>query len=226
MRLTRTRSLAIAIALVFVSSLSMALFFENQVNPGFSYPIKVACVGDSITEGTEYPMDLQELLGANYTVGNFGVGASTVLLSTDKPYMYQTEFQSARRFQPNIVIILLGTNDARPDYYIHIDEFIGDYKRVVGEFEALGKSKPKIWLVEPPPIFNDSLGPTNPNLTEGVIPRIQEVAEELNLPLIDVYTPLANHADYFSDDGVHPNSSGSEVIAAQIYSAIMQTMLS
>jgi lysophospholipase L1-like esterase len=212
--------LAIAVALVVVSSLLM-FFFESQINPGISYPLKVACVGDSITEGTEYPMDLQELLGDNYTVGNFGVGDSTVLLSTEKPYMYQTAFQSAKRFLPNVVIIMLGTNDARPDYYTHIDEFVDDYKELIGEFQALGESKPKIWLVQPPPIFNDSLGPTNTNLVEGIIPSIREVAEELNLPLIDVYATLANHADYFSDDGVHPNSAGAEVIAAHIYSAIM-----
>lgn len=226
MRLTKTKLLAIAVTLIVVSSLLTVLFFESQINPGISYPIRVACVGDSITEGTDYPMDLQELLGDNYTVGNFGVGDSTVLLDTEKPWMYQTEFQSARRFLPNVVIIMLGTNDARPDYYMHIDEFVDDYRELVGEFEALGESKPRIWLVKPPPILNDSLGPTNANLIEGVIPRIQEVAEELNLPVIDVYNALANHADYFSDDGVHPNRAGAEVIAAQVYSAIKQTMLS
>jgi lysophospholipase L1-like esterase len=226
MRLTKTKLLAIAVTLIIVSSLLIVLFLESKMNPGISYPTKVACVGDSITEGTDYPIDLQKLLGDNYTVGNFGVGDSTVLLGTEKPWMYQTEFQNARRFLPNIVIIMLGTNDARPDYYMHIDEFVDDYKELVGEFEALGESKPRIWLVKPPPIFNDSLGPTNANLIEGVIPRIQEVAQELNLPVIDVYTALANHADYFSGDGVHPNSAGAEVIAAHIYSAIMQNMLS
>ena len=222
--MTKTKLLSIVVALVVVSSLLVVLFLKSQINPANSYPIRVACVGDSITEGTEYPMILQVLLGDNYTVGNFGVGDSTVLLSTNKPFMYQIEFQNAVSFKPNIIIIMLGTNDARPDYFTHIDEFMGDYKELVGEFEVLDKSKPKIWLVIPPPIFNDSLGPTNANLVEGVIPRIQEVAEELNLPLIDVYSPLADHADYFWD-GVHPNSEGSNVIATQIYSDIIQTIL-
>lgn len=224
MPLTKTKLLALVIALVVVSSLLIVLFFKNRTNPTISYPIRVACLGDSITEGTEYPMDLQVLLGDNYTVGNFGVGDSTVLRRTDKPYIYQIEFQNAVSFKPNIIIIMLGTNDARPDYYTHIDEFMSDYKELVGELEVLGKPKPKILLVIPPPIFNDSLGPTNANLVEGVIPRIQEVAEELNLPLIDVYSALADHADYFWD-GVHPNSAGSNVIATQIYSDIIQTIL-
>ncbi|MFM9148318.1 MAG: sialate O-acetylesterase, partial [Verrucomicrobiota bacterium] len=41
-------------------------------------PVKIACVGDSITPGVgaqrgrSYPSQLQELLGDGYLVGNFG----------------------------------------------------------------------------------------------------------------------------------------------------------
>ncbi|MEY4378897.1 MAG: hypothetical protein RLZ85_778, partial [Verrucomicrobiota bacterium] len=46
-------------------------------------PIKVACVGDSITlgsgaqKGKSYPAQLQGLLGDGYQVGNFGVSGRT-----------------------------------------------------------------------------------------------------------------------------------------------------
>ena len=70
--------------------------------------IRVACVGDSITEGSEYPSELRLLLGANYSVGNFGVSESTVLLNSEKPYMNETAFQNAKEFQPNIVIIMFA----------------------------------------------------------------------------------------------------------------------
>ncbi|MBE3116267.1 hypothetical protein IMZ68_03605, partial [Candidatus Bathyarchaeota archaeon] len=56
-------------------------------------------------------------------------------------------------------------------------------------------------------------------LTQQVIPRIRQVAGGLNLPIIDVYSALANHPEYFSD-GVHPNVEGSSVIAAKICDAI------
>jgi sialate O-acetylesterase len=54
---------------------------------------------------------------------------------------------------------------------------------------------------------------------EGVIPRIEQVATTLGLPIIDVYTPLLSHPEYFPD-GVHPNSAGAQVIANIIYNAI------
>jgi lysophospholipase L1-like esterase len=154
-------------------------------------------------------------------VGNFGVGASTVLLESHKPYMNQAAFQNAKRFQPNIVIIMLGTNDAWPEYYTHLEEFVGDYKTLVNEFQSLSKPEPEVWLVKPPPVFNDSLGPNNANLVEGVIPRIEQVADELHLAVIGVYAVLIDHPDYFSD-GVHPNSEGAKLIANEIYSAVIQ----
>mgnify|MGYP000729126583 CR=1 FL=1 len=50
-------------------------------------PIKVACIGNSITFGTgtenpqteSYPAQLQQLLGHNYIVGNFGKPGATLL---------------------------------------------------------------------------------------------------------------------------------------------------
>jgi lysophospholipase L1-like esterase len=54
---------------------------------------------------------------------------------------------------------------------------------------------------------------------EGVIPRIAEVAQELGLPTIDVYTTLVNYPTYFID-GVHVNYKGAKVIATDVYEAI------
>ena len=92
--------LAIGIALMIVSS-GIAFFIEivgNEKSP--ADPVRVACVGDSITEGTEYPADLWMLLGANYTVGNFGVGGSTVSLNSQKPLMNETAFKTLRNPSP------------------------------------------------------------------------------------------------------------------------------
>jgi lysophospholipase L1-like esterase len=224
MQITKTKWMAIGVAIILAASFLTVFFFLNSENTEeISYPIRVACVGDSITNGTYYPADLQALLGENFTVGNFGVGAATVLLETEKPYMNQTAFQNAKDFQPNIVIIMLGTNDARPDHYAHIGEFTTDYRKLISEFRALGKRKPEIWLVKPPPIFNNSLGPTSANLIYGVMPRIDQVAVELHLHVIDVYSALTDHAEYFPFDGIHPDSEGARIIANVIYLALIRT---
>ena len=105
-----------------------------------------------------------------------------------------------------------------PPTQLHPSNFTSDYKILINAFQTLS-TKPKIFIVLPPPIFNDSLGPNETILVGTVIPLIKQVANETGLPTIDVYTPLLNHSDYFWD-GVHPNSIGAEIIATQIYDGI------
>lgn len=177
----------------------------------------MACVGDSITSDTQYPDDLGMLLGSNYTVSNFGVGRTTVSLQFDKPYLNQTQVQDARKFEPNIVVIMLGTNDA----YLSQQErrnFVSDYKTLVGVFQAF-QFKPKIFILVPPPVFSNNIGLNGTILEKTVIPLIKQTANDLNLQLIDAHTPLLNHPEDFQD-GIHPNLLGSEIIAYQIFKAI------
>ena len=57
-------------------------------------------------------------------------------------------------------------------------------------------------------------------LIRYIIPAIEQVANQTNLPLIDVYTPLLDHPEYFKD-GVHLNDEGSQVVANIIYNALI-----
>ena len=201
--------------MVLCISVFTAFYLVAQSNAN---PIRVACVGDSITLGTAYPEQLAGALGSNYSVRNFGVGKATVLFNSDKPYTNQSAFPEAKKFLPNIVVIMLGTNDAYPIYEQYTANFIGDYTMLIGEFQALS-SKPKILIVLPPPIFNDSLGPSNTNLKNDIIPRIEQVGQSLDLQTVDIYSALINHPEFFPD-GVHPNNEGSQLIALKIYDAI------
>jgi acyl-CoA thioesterase-1 len=213
----------LAIGLVILLTSSGITFFilaTGNKKPS-SDKIRVACVGDSLTQSTEYPFDLWMLLGsARYTVGNFGAGSTTVSLNSETPYMNTSAFQSAMEFQPNIVIIMLGTNDAQPSLERYNTSFVDDYVKLVVAFQAL-ISKPKIWIVLPPPVFNNQSGKISPEYFKlTVIPYIEQAANETNLPVINVYSALANYSDYFPD-GVHPNSEGSQLIANEIYKAII-----
>ena len=213
----KIKLLAIGVLIIVASTIGIPQIMNVQYKP--INVIRVACVGDSITEGSEYPSDLQWLLGAYYSVGNFGASGSTVSLSSQEPYMDQTAFQKAKEFQPNIVVIMLGTNDAHSDVQQYNESFENDYKKLVVSFQEL-ESKPQILVVKPPQIFNSSgnLSPTY--FSENLIPHIENLANELNLPIIDVYTALGNHLDYYTD-GVHPNSEGSALIAFKVYDAII-----
>ena len=191
---------------------------NNHQNP--SKPLKVACVGDSITANFGYPENLQKLLGENYTVENFGMGGTTVLLDGQTPYMYDHVFMEAKASQPDIVVIMLGTNDALPSLHQYSGNFVNDYITLVNELQNL-PSKPQIWIVKSPPIFNNGTGLSPEFFSQTIIPKIGEVAEKTALPLIDVYSALADASASFYD-GVHPDSEASMLIANEIYKSISQ----
>jgi lysophospholipase L1-like esterase len=212
--------LAIALTILALSS-GAAAFYMSILNKNNSdSKIRVACVGDSITGGTQYPADLWMLLGsANYTVGNFGVGGSTASLDSWNPYINNSAFQDSKEFKPNIVIIMLGTNDANPLIRRGNGSFVNDYVKLVMEFQELS-SKPKIFIVKPPPIFSNGTTPSAEYFKNNVIPQIEQVANQTNLPIIDVYSALANYSEFFHD-GVHPDEQGAKLIANEIYNTII-----
>jgi lysophospholipase L1-like esterase len=212
---------------LFASAVILLLFFliaETYVIVTFQAQnakdsaIRVACVGDSITAGTEYPVDLWQLLGPNYVVGNFGIGGATVALGTHSSWINETGFGVAMQFQPEIVVITLGTNDANSNYNETNGLFSEDYSLLITEFQAL-VSIPKIFLVLPPPIFENDANLSQSLFTQHVIPSIRQVAIQTGLQLIDAYTPLIDHPEYFAD-GVHPDVEGAHKIAEVVYAAM------
>jgi acyl-CoA thioesterase I len=209
--------LLILVASVLVVAIHVGVFLNQNAPADLS---RVALVGDSLTEFTSYPVDLQTLLGENSSVGNFGASGTTVLLSSVNPYLFQNVSSKAKDFQPTVVIIMLGTNDARPDAFNHIDDFKQDYKQLINKFQSQ-PSQLHIFLVIPPPFFENDFNLSRTNFESGVIPRIEQVAQETGLPLIDVYTPLLDHREYFVD-GVHLNEAGSQAVADVVYKQITE----
>ena len=215
---TKMKLLAVTIAILILAPAITGLQTMNLQSKKFFTPIRVACVGDSITQNSGYPYDLQALLGANFSVGNFGVSQSTVLLNSFKPYMDQPQFQMGLDFQPQIVIIMLGTNDDLQGLRLYNESFENDYEQLVGSFQRL-TTKPQIWIMTPPPIFSNSSDLSPSYLSNTIIPMTQNVAHKMGLPTIDVYDTFIDHPDYFLD-GVHPNSQGAELIAKDVYDKI------
>src|SRR4051812_45583234 len=74
-------------------------------------PVRVACVGDSITFGhrvpdpehNSYPAQLAAMLGDKWEVRNFGVNGATALKNGTKPYNEQPAFRDVLSFKPNVI---------------------------------------------------------------------------------------------------------------------------
>jgi acyl-CoA thioesterase-1 len=184
--------------------------------------IRVAAVGDSITHGSgledrarqNYPAQLGRLLGARYDVRNFGVAGRTLLRNGDEPYWTAAAFDEAQAFEPDVVIIMLGTNDTKPQNW---RAFMADYAAMIGAFAAL-PSRPKIWICRPVPTFG-WYGARDAVIRNEVIPRIDRVAEDRQVPIIDLYAVLEGRADLFPN-GIHPNAEGARLIAENVAAAI------
>lgn len=215
----KTALLAIGIALMILAGALLIQAVGVGVEKEPEFPIRVACIGDSITEGSGYPEELSRLLGENYTVSNFGMGGTTVSLDYEYAYMHEPAFEDAKEFQPHTVIIMLGTNDANSYVRERSSTFVDDYIRLVHAFEALA-SKPKVWIVKPPPIFNNGTGLSTTYFDSEIIPYIEEVASKTNLPIIDVYSALMGHSSNFVD-GVHPDEEAGKLIASVIYNSLI-----
>lgn len=189
--------------------------------------IRVACVGDSITFGAglsdpntqSYPAQLQRLLGAKYQVANFGHNGATASSETDKPYMSLPEFQDALHFQPNIVVILLGTNDAAPKNWPKIkDRFEADYVKLIQQFESL-PTNPRIIVCLPPPALGNEREPT---LGEEVTPLIQRISKANDVKSIDLRLGFM-HEDGLFLDGLHLGAKGTSKVAEALAGHLLNT---
>jgi len=159
------------------------------------------------------------MLGSNYSVGNFGSTGSTVLLNSWKPYMDQPQFQEAEAYDPQIVVIMLGTNDDLQSLQQYNESFEEDYAQIIHSFQQL-QSNPQIYIASSPPIFSNDTDLSPSYLNNVIIPKTDALASQLNLTTIDVHDAFGNDSALVNPDGVHPNFEGAEVIASQVCDAI------
>lgn len=206
--------LALAMLLSAVMSVTVTgVFAETDV-------IKVACVGDSITAGagdTNYPRYLQELLGEGYEVKNFGLGGAAVNYkpeSDGKYFWYDSaQYRGSLEYDADVVFVMMGTNDVgrtplnlkktfKDEYYEHL---VKPY---------LDKGSKVVVMTSPTAYYYMMKDHNRINTT---IRDLQiELANEKNLPLIDMNTATANMRECFPD-GLHGNASGYSVIAQTVY---------
>ncbi|GEM_PF-1518341 len=178
-------------------------------------PIRWACIGNSITQGSNgpsYVTKLASLLGDGYLLENDGVSGTTLLKKGDNPYWKNGKLPSVFAFRPDVISIKLGTNDSKSWNWKYGSEFEADLTALVDTLAAM-PSHPQIWLVLPCPSFPNNFAIDDAVISNGIIPVVRKVAAAKGLNLIDANTPLKGHPEWFGD-GVHPNAAGADAIAA------------
>lgn len=203
---------------IFAVSFSSALHAAEPLAPkADGTPLRLACVGDSITQGSgagkgmAYPTQLQTLLGEGWEVGNFGVSGRTLLRKGDHPYWKEAAYTKALDFKPDAVIIMLGTNDTKPQNWKHKAEFEGDYRDLVKSFLDL-PSKPRVFICRPVPVPGKGNFGINDAALQEQMPVYAKLAEEFKVDVIDMYAALEGKPELLPDR-VHPNAEGAGEMA-------------
>lgn len=202
------------------------LFFLLICNQASAERIKVACVGNSITYGAfiedreqnSYPAQLQMFLGDGYEVKNFGVSGTTLLHKGDFPYIKTHEYARSLEFNPDIVLIKLGTNDSKPQNRIHLGEYKQQYLQLIDAYQQLS-SRPRVILLTPVRCFIPGTNTICDSVIQAAItPAIREIAVERNLEIINLYHIYGNEWDEaLMPDRLHPSAAGAERIATKIF---------
>ncbi|MBV5348087.1 SGNH/GDSL hydrolase family protein, partial [bacterium] len=161
---------------------------------------------------------LARMLGEKWEVRNFGLGGRTLLKKGDYPFWNEEAYAQAKAFLPDVVVIKLGTNDTKPQNWKYSGEFLPDYRAMVKELKALS-SHPKIYLCKPVPAYSNRWGINDSIIVHGVIPAVEKLAKEENLPVIDLYSALSGKASLFPDH-IHPNAEGAGLMAKAILKAL------
>jgi acyl-CoA thioesterase I len=186
---------------------------------------RIACVGESVTWGwgltnraqQSYPVLLQGMLGVQHTVRNFGTSGCTVLKKGDKPYWKDANFKASTEFKPDVVVLMFGSNDAKPQNWRYTADFSADCAELISHYRALGA---RVYLVTPPPIYGTGkFGITPGVVNASVVPLVRETAAGSKVPLIDMFTALSGKPECFLDT-VHPNAEGAKVIAQTVAAAL------
>lgn len=191
--------------------------------------LKVACIGNSITDGHGidmaqffgYPAQLGKMLGAGYDVKNFGYSARTLSNSADRPYMNEPEWKACLQWKPDVAVIKLGTNDTKDWNWEGKAEkdYLDCLQQMVDSLRSL-PTNPRIVLCAPIPSTQNPYNIRDSITTNFLIPAYKAFAKKQRIEFLDLYTPFIGKSELIMKDGVHPNEKGvvriAELVAEQL----------
>ncbi len=209
---------------LFIACDNGYLAFVHLLQKAESGQKKVACIGDSITYGSgmhhwiinNYPRWLGYLLGNDFCVNNYGCSGRTVSSTGDFPYRKEKIFQKSLSFLPDVVLIMMGTNDSKPQNWKGREAYSEDLENLIKIYQSL-PSEPRIFLMTPPPAWGIGDQKVLYDISCEIIETdirssVKTVAEKTNVDMIDAFAVFENRPDLFHD-GVHPNADGAQLMA-------------
>lgn len=195
---------------------------KKSRNFGLGRNLHIVCLGDSITCGwrlpapkeMSFPAHLRLLSDLRWKIDNAGVPGATALKNGDIPIWTTPVFSSVMASKPDIVVLMLGTNDTKDRNWRFREQFGADYQDLVTQLKKL-PSSPEVILCSIPPVVKVApYGITNARTTELSL-EVEKIARATNTRYVDVTSVLGQNSDLFLD-GLHPNEIGDAIIATTL----------
>jgi acyl-CoA thioesterase-1 len=159
----------------------------------------ILAIGDSMTAGygvaadASYPAQLEQELknrGYDYRVVNQGVTGSTTTQAMSR-------MTRALAIQPDIVIIQLGGNDISQGIPRNVS--IQNLRTMIERFKP---------------------GGTRVFFAGGRFSYLDELAKEMNVPVIPFLEGVQGRRDLLIADGIHPNADGYAIVIQNILKSL------
>ena len=192
----------------------------------------VTFIGDSITYGiglenqtNQYWTYLQKNLKLGL-VQNAGVSGSCVSTQGTRGFERQPLAMRVNSiYRADIFVIFMGTNDFGCDVPIGtMDDtqdvsYMGAWNFVLNSLKQRHPDA-KVILMTPLPRYSKKINALDLKL-DAYVDAIKEIAQVHNLPVIDLYTIMADefteaNCETYMPDKLHPNEAGHELMARRI----------
>lgn len=202
--------------------------------------IRVACIGDSITYGhgvenwkkNNYPAQLQEILGNGYNVANYGSSGACLNPNGDQPYVSRDVYQASLAYDADIIVVMLGTNDTKPENWVDMNSFLEEYSSFIHSYDQ-GENAPKVYIGLCAESYytedaDQSTGIAGYDIQPAIVDEIAsnlanglQSYDDLSISgIIDIHSLTEAHPEWFEADGIHPNADGAKAIAQAVAEAI------
>jgi acyl-CoA thioesterase I len=169
----------------------------------------IVCFGDSLTAGfgvdpgKSYPDVLEAELdrdGYRYRIVNFGVSGDTTQDGLDRLPLVLAE-------KPRVVVLEFGANDGLRGQPVSIAE--GNLAQMIEALQKAGVSTVLAGITLPP-----NYGPDYIRKFNAIYAGL---AAKYKLPLIPfLLAGAAGHPDLMQQDGLHPNTEGTRLVANNV----------
>lgn len=229
--------LALAVVIIVIYGDYVGFWGKSLERPVHDGQVRVACIGDSITYGMRvknrrqncYPSVLQKMLGEGYNVRNYGINNRNAMADSPYPYTEEKQFKESLDYAPDIVLLMLGTNDSKKEIWKDATVWRKDYEKLVDSYAEL-PNKPKIILLTPATLHKITRKDGSEGFSfemqdtalEEICSTIRDVASDRGLVLIDLHSTTSGCVSAFYKDGVHPNNEGARLIAEQICAVLQE----